>query len=150
MINFDTDTGANVSANRKSPVLLLSIHNAKDRGLIRQYLPDFFIIDVNKNGIGNTEFDLCILDEQSWIKNREVLLNRKKESAPVFLPVMLLSPNQERIRQNASLLEHVDDVVYIPASPELLHSRVEMLLRQREYSLKLEQKNRELEQILSY
>ncbi len=128
------------------PVLLLSVHNVKDRKLIKQFLPDSMAIETSRDGIAGRDFDLCILDYPSFDANKQSLQELKDEAAPIFLPFLLLSPNQKAIRNNATVLEFADDVVYIPASPKLLQSRISLLLKQREYSLKLEEKSRQLEQ----
>ncbi|WP_265788341.1 PAS domain S-box protein [Fodinibius salicampi] len=126
------------------PVLLLSVHNTQDLKLIKQFLPDSMAIETSSNGIANRDFDLCIMDHPSFEANKQSLQELKDTAAPIFLPFLLLSPNKKAIRNNATMLELADDVVYIPASPKLLQSRISLLLKQREYSLKLEEKNREL------
>lgn len=126
------------------PVLLLSVHNTQDRKLIKQFLPDSMAIETSNNGIANWDFDLCILDQLSFEANKQALQELKDEAAPIFLPFLLLSPDKKAIRNNTTVLEVADDVVYIPASPKLLQSRISLLLKQREYSLKLDEKNREL------
>lgn len=126
------------------PVLLLSVHNAQDRKLIKQFLPDSMVIETSRNGVANRDFDLCILDQPSFEANKQALQELKDRATPIFLPFLLLSPDKKAIRNSATVLEFADDVVYIPASPKVLQSRISLLLRQREYSLKLEEKNREL------
>jgi len=143
----------NVLANNDSfllegrkPVVLLWIQNAQDRRLIKKYLSDQWVVNVGDNGIANKDFDLCILDEQSFDDNKEYLQQVKEEAAPIFLPYLLLSPSQQTVRMKPDILDFADDVVYIPASKKLLKTRINMLLRQREYSLELEAKNRQLKE----
>ena len=78
MVNFDMKTGTDVNTGKEKPVLLLSLRNAEDRRLIRQYLAGEFEIAVSENGLDSQNFDLCILDEQTWVANREALRTRKR------------------------------------------------------------------------
>ena len=133
------------SVNEKSVVLLL-VQSAQDQELFKQFLPNHLTIKSDPKYLESKEFDLCIVDEYSVYRNRDVLTEIKEKIAPIFLPVLLLSEDQETIQQNELLLEFADDVVYIPASSKLLKSRIQILLKQRDYSLKLEEKNKQLEQ----
>lgn len=146
MIDTKSNTDSPFLIEDRKPVILLSVRNTNDRRLIEKYLSDHFIVDVSDNGITDNDFDLCIIDEYSFDKNRERLKQRKEKSLPLFLPFLLLSQNQNIVRKNAIVLEFADDVVYIPVSTKLLQSRINLLLKQREYSLKLEEKNRQLAQ----
>jgi len=146
MESLNFTLGAEGSNSLKQPSLLLSVYNENDRQLLKKFLPDFFTIDISENGIADDSFDLCILDHQSFEANKHKLLDLKKQAVPIFLPFLLLSPDQKAVRNSATVLEFADDVVYIPASKKLLQSRIRMLLRQRDYSLQLEEKNRQLEE----
>jgi PAS domain S-box-containing protein len=140
--NLNLDTGSIDSED--DSVLLLSIQNRQEREHIQHYLPDSLNFEIDAGNLANGNFDLCILDEHTFDLNKQVLMEMKEEVAPIFLPVLLLSASQDSVRNSSSVLQFADDVVYIPASSDLLESRIKMLLKQREYSLKLEQKNREL------
>lgn len=126
------------------PVILLLLQNSQDRRLFKQSLPDDFTVVTGEKELKTPKFDLCIVDGNSSQLYREALESFKKQATPAFLPVLLLSQNQDKIRKNPSVLEFVDDVVYIPTSTKLLQSRIDILLRQRKYSLKLEKKNQQL------
>ena len=146
MVTLDHKLGTDKSKHLEKPVLLLSVYNEKDRQLIKKFLPDFRTIGVSENGIADQSFDLCILDHQSFEDNKQKLQALKNQTAPIFLPFLLLSPDQKAARNSTTVLEFADDVVYIPTSKKLLQSRIKMLLKQREYSLKLKEKNQELEE----
>lgn len=148
MINIDQNIDFNSSPqgdDNKEPAVWLSIQNTKDRKLFKKFFPNFRTVESTAKNIKNQEFDLCIVDEQSFQRQKKDLQTFKKQEAPVFLPVMLLSKSQDKARKSSSVSELVDDVVYIPASTKLLQSRINMLLQQRKYSQKLEEKNRQLE-----
>src|SRR6056297_1433613 len=108
------------------PVLMLSVHNPKDRQLIKKFLPDYLTVEVSTNGILHKPFDLCILDHKSFDVNKDSLRQLKDQEAPIFLPFLLLSQDQDRVRQNGNILEFADDVVYIPATTKMLQSRIDM------------------------
>ncbi len=145
MNTFHLNIDSKQKKKAHQPELLLSVQNSKDRRLLQDFLPENMKVKMCDAGIANQNFDLCILDEPSFHKNRKVLQDLKDKAAPLFLPILLLSQSQNKVRSNKAVLEFADDVVYIPVSPEVLESRINMLLKQREYSLKLEEKNRELE-----
>jgi PAS domain S-box-containing protein len=129
----------------RDPVILLLIQNSQDRRLFKHSLPDDFTVVTGEKGLETQKFDLCIVDDKNSRLYREALESFKKQASPAFLPVLLLSQNQDKVQKNPSVLEFADDVVYIPTSSKLLQSRINILLRQRKYSLELEEKNRELE-----
>lgn len=126
-------------------MVLLLVQNAQDQELFKQFLPDYLTIESDPQRVDSEELDLCIVDAYSVYKNQEWLTALKEKVAPIFLPVLLLSEDQEKIQKNGALLDFADDVVYIPTSYKLLKSRIQILLKQREYSLKLEEKNNQLE-----
>lgn len=140
-ININTD----YLGQDQRPELLLSIHNSVDRQLLQGFLSENVDIKIGLNGMTGESFDLCILDEDSFEKNKKILQDLKDQVAPIFLPFLLLSEDQDNIRSSTSILEFADDVVYPPLSKKLLQLRIKMLLKQRDYSLKLEQKNQQLE-----
>lgn len=142
-ITLNIEPASSPESEEEPPVVLLAVKNAEDRRLMKQFLPDYLSIE-SSDSIHQEQFDLCILDEYSFQRNKEALFERKKRSAPIFLPFLLLSQKQQQTSTDPTLLEFVDEVVYIPASTKVLQSRIKMLLQQRDYSLLLEEKNREL------
>jgi len=132
--------------NGRPPTTLLSVRNPANREIIHEYLPDNLLITEGIEEIYDTAFDICIIDDYTLSANLDALRKRKETAAPVFLPVLLLSQNHKATRQNHKVFNFVDDVIYIPTSTNVLHSRIELLLKTRKYSLDLEQKNRKLEQ----
>ena len=146
MDSFANNDNLKAISEQYEPVVLLNIHNSKDCSLIDSYLPDSLNVKVSENGLGSELFDLCILDDKAFHRNKEQIEKLKNDSAPIFCPVLVLSKNKASARGSSSILEYADDVIYVPARKQILQSRIEMLLKQRKYSLQLKQKNEELEE----
>ncbi len=108
---IDYTFSSEASTQSDQPVLLLSIHNAEDRRLIKKFLPDYLTIEISNNGIAGRNFDLCIMDLQSFKQNKTYLQKHKEQASPIFLPFLLLSQNTKTVRTNPSVLELADDVV---------------------------------------
>ncbi|GAA5521220.1 hypothetical protein Asal01_01155 [Fodinibius salicampi] len=124
--------------------ILISVKDPDGIQLIQQCIPDSLNFKIGFNNTADIDFDLCIMDEISFSENEELFHKCKEETAPLFLPFLLLSANRQATRQNETIWEFVDDVVYTPITPQQLKTRIKILLKQRSYSLKLEQKNKEL------
>lgn len=127
-------------------MVLLLLQNPQDRKLFDQFLDNKLTVVSPEKNLETHEFDLCILDEKAIRIHRDFLENLKEQSAPVFLPILLLSQDQEQVQKNPYIFDFTDDVVYVPASTKLLQSRINMLLRQRRYSIQLQKKNRQLQE----
>ncbi len=146
MDSFANNAQLKAISEEYKPVVLLNMRNSKDSSLINSYLPDTLNVKVSDNGLGNQLFDLCILDDQAFRRNKKQIESLKRNAAPTFCPVLVLSKNKASARASSSILEYADDVIYVPARKQILQSRIEMLLKQRKYSLQLKQKNEELEE----
>ncbi|ESS06266.1 MAG: PAS sensor histidine kinase [uncultured archaeon A07HB70] len=105
------------------------------------------------DGIGETTFDVCILDKAALQKYHDTLRTKKKTTAPVLLPYLLLLPESESdvVETDAGQLadnvvtETVDELVTMPIEQAELHWRLTALLRLRDQSLTLHSNNRDLE-----
>lgn len=141
----NTDIFSNTGEQQK-PVVLLSIRNEDDRALIHKQLSDSdkFIIRVS-NTVNGQKFDLCIIDSIIIEHNKKTLIERKKQAAPAFLPVLLLIKNTVAFQKEHTALNLADDVLPMSAPASVLKTRAGLLLQTRMYSLQLEQKNRQLE-----
>ncbi len=103
--------------------------------------------------IGRTEFDVCILDGGAFREHLEALRAKKRATAPVLLPYLLLLGESDTgiIDTDAGQLadnvvtETIDELVTLPIQQAELHWRLVALLRLREQSLTLRQRERELE-----
>ncbi|MFT7695240.1 MAG: PleD family two-component response regulator, partial [Candidatus Latescibacterota bacterium] len=93
----------------------------------------------------NEPFDLIIVDGPSFQQRQSELDQRKKSEDPLFLPLLLLAPSQDKRALTQRLWQYVDDVIVPPIEKVELLARIEMLLRTRQLSLNLEVHSRELQ-----
>jgi len=103
--------------------------------------------------IDETEFDVCIMDNGAFQENLDALRVKKTAAAPVLLPYLLLVPESgaDVIDTDAGKLadsvvtEAIDEIVSLPIQQAELHWRLSALLRLREQSLTLWEREQELE-----
>jgi PAS domain-containing protein len=108
------------------------------------------------DGIGETTFDVCILDEAAFQKHHDELRTKKTATAPVLLPYLLLCPESgaDIIETDAGHLADnvvtgtIDELVTLPIQQAELHWRLAALLRLRDQSLTLHNRKREVERQL--
>ncbi|MDX1639168.1 MAG: hypothetical protein R3281_14475, partial [Balneolaceae bacterium] len=135
------------SENPRDAVVLLAISNKHDRSLLRDYLPATFDIRTSDDqSFIDVEFDICLIDEQHLLENREEVQQLKEDRSPEFIPFLLLSQSSGNRIHEAGLSHLVDDLISIPVPSEVLRSRMDLLLKTRAYSLKLVRQNRQLEE----
>lgn len=129
-----------------NPVILLALQNSSDQELIRNFLSDDFTI-LSPENFSSEKFDLCMVDKTSLQRHKTKLMEWKEKETPTFSPVILLVKNQENLQTHHIGWDFADEIVSIPTSPDILRSRLELLLRQRSYTCQLEkQRIRLLEQ----
>lgn len=147
MQSLEVDFSSEELRAESPPKILIAIRDPKDRKQIQQYLPNTISVDQsNGREIADHSFDLCIMDEHTFNGNQRMLQKIKEEAAPIMLPMLLLAQEKSSARKNTGVLKFADDVIYVPVSQQVLQSRVQMMLKQRDYTLQLEEKNRQLEE----
>jgi len=105
------------------------------------------------DGPVETDFDVCILDRGAFHEHLDALSAKKSAAAPVLLPYLLLLPDgkSDVIGTDAGQLadnvvtESVDEIVTLPIQQAELQWRLSALLRLREQSMALRNRERELE-----
>jgi PAS domain S-box-containing protein len=141
----------------RSRVLPL-ISDAGNRQLLVQWIadhPSYEAVEVAES-IGDTDFDVCIIDQGAFEEHLDALRAKKTAAAPVMLPYLLLLPESgtEIIDTDAGRLadnvvtEAIDEIVALPIQQAELHWRLSALLRLREQSLTLRERQQELERQL--
>jgi PAS domain S-box-containing protein len=103
--------------------------------------------------IVEADFDICVIDEGAFKEHTEALRAKKNAAAPVLVPYLLLLPDSgaEVIDADAGQLadsvvtETVDEIVSLPIQQAELNWRLEALLRLRNQSVTLRERERELE-----
>ncbi|MCL7417496.1 MAG: helix-turn-helix domain-containing protein [Halalkalicoccus sp.] len=96
--------------------------------------------------------DLCIMDRVSLERHASQLAKRKTAAEPVFLPYLLVVSQQHLgeisseiwSQIDAVVQEGVDELITAPVKKTELHGRIENLLRTRELSVDLRDRNDEL------
>ena len=104
-------------------------------------------------GLAATEFDVCILDGEAFHEHLDALRAEKTATAPVLLPYLLLLPegSSTAIDTDAGQLadsvvtQSIDEVVTLPIQQGELQWRLQALLRLRDQSTTLRNRERELE-----
>lgn len=125
-----------LSPEATNPVVLLALQNQSDRELVLNFLPDNFNVQYADN-IGFQKFDLCMVDKTSLHRHKSKLATWKENETPIFSPVILLV--KDNLRTHHIGWDFADEIVSIPTSPDILRSRIDLLLRQRSYTRKLEE-----------
>jgi PAS domain S-box-containing protein len=105
------------------------------------------------DSVENADFDVCIIDKGAFQEHLDALRARKTAASPVLLPYLLLLPDGggDIIDTDAGQLadnvvtQTIDEIVSLPIQQTELHWRLSALLRLREQSLTLRERERELE-----
>ncbi|MDH5021185.1 PAS domain S-box protein [Halobacterium rubrum] len=142
------------SADSRSRVLPL-VSDAGNRQLLVEWLtdhPSYEPVEL-ADGLAATDFDVCILDSGAFQEHLDALSAKKSATEPVLLPYLLLFPDgkSDVIDTDAGQLadnvvtESVDEIVTLPIQQAELQWRLSALLRLREQSTTLRNRERELE-----
>jgi PAS domain S-box-containing protein len=141
-------------SNSQSRVLPL-VSETGNRQLLVEWLaehPAYEIAELAES-IDETDFDVCIMDNGAFQENLDALRVKKAAAAPVLLPYLLLVPESgaDIVDTDAGKLadsvvtEAIDEIVSLPIQQAELHWRLSALLRLREQSLTLWEREQELE-----
>ncbi|MFC6903622.1 bacterio-opsin activator domain-containing protein [Halalkalicoccus tibetensis] len=131
--------------------ILLLIDREENRRLLDEWLSDGHeVVGSIPDDIRSP--DLCIMDQCSLQRHEAALASRKDAVEPVFLPFLLVVSRQQLgeistevwSRVDAVVQEGVDELITAPVKKTELHGRIESLLRTRELSLDLRDRNDEL------
>lgn len=135
--------------------ILLLIGQQKNRHLLSQWLAEQYQVSLPEEDLASQEkslnqsFDLCFVDFRAIRQLRQQMLARREAEAPVFLPFVFLT-NQQNIGISTDHLETlIDDVIHIPIPKVELETRLRVLLRSRSYSLQLQQAKERVDRALS-
>ncbi|SEW34860.1 PAS domain S-box-containing protein [Halobacterium jilantaiense] len=135
--------------------MLPLVADSGNRQLLEEWLdghPTYEVVEL-ADSIHETDFDICIIDRGAFEEHLDALQTKKSAAAPVLLPYLLLVPKseQEIIDTDAGQLadnvvvDTIDEVVTLPMQQAELHWRLSALLRLRENSLTLREREQELE-----
>ncbi|QGX93709.1 PAS domain S-box protein [Haloplanus rallus] len=139
-----------------SPARVLPlIADSANRQLLERWIddhPSYESVDFSGD-IEDADFDVCILDKGAFQEHLDALRAKKTAAAPVLLPYLLLLPESgaDIIESDAGQLadnvvtETIDEIVSLPIQQAELNWRLEALLRLRNQSLTLREREHELE-----
>lgn len=88
--------------------------------------------------------DVVIADGPSFARARDEITHARRSIAPVFLPVVLVTPHQDASLLTDGLWREVDEVLTTPLRPEELLVRLERLVYVRDLSRQGAERAREL------
>ncbi|WP_251330663.1 PAS domain S-box protein [Haloplanus pelagicus] len=139
------------SRNRILPL----IADSGNRQVLEKWIddhPSYESVDFSGD-IEDADFDVCIIDKGAFQEHLDALREKKAAAAPVLLPYLLLLPESgaDIIESDAGQLadnvvtETIDEIVSLPIQQTELNWRLEALLRLRNQSLTLRERERELE-----
>ncbi|ELZ72965.1 PAS-PAC-PAC sensing histidine kinase [Haloferax prahovense DSM 18310] len=136
--------------------ILLALHGARDRELLAELLDAYEVIvwergregedrgagegEDGDEGAGEDplpEFDLCIVDMETYSTVADALAERKADAGDRFVPVLLTVAQDQQVVAARRLDDVPDDVLAVPAPKAVIRSRVESLLQTRRQSLQL-------------
>ena len=126
--------------------IIAFMENKENSHLLKEWLSDKYeLIVADLNEPPNGYFDLGILDGPSLKRLWKPLQERKKAEEPTFLPYLFITPQKNIRLAIGDLWKIIDELVLIPIEKAELQVRLERLLRLRRLSIKLRQRNEDLE-----
>ncbi|ELY59630.1 ATP-binding protein [Natronolimnohabitans innermongolicus] len=145
-------------ANRSgsgSRVLLLIEHDENRRLLAKWLSTHHEVVQEHPEDALDETIDLCLIDQRSLQRHKDLLVERKDALQPLFLPYLLVVTQQNSRQVSADLWKRIDaviddgidDLITSPIQKTELKGRIENLLRTREQSLRLTEQKEELQQL---
>jgi len=142
----DAGAGAPSEPDEKSRILLF-MRSGRDRELLADALRDRYDIetatDVERLESGRP-FDCCVFDVRAFNRVAGTIQSRRELSSPVFVPFVLLVTDESAAPAAGNAWEYVDDVIDLPVRKTALRSRIANLVKRRQTSLRLAERERKL------
>ncbi|GBC96198.1 Phytochrome-like protein cph1 [bacterium HR16] len=128
--------------------LLLMMANKPNLRLLENTLASHYsvsLFDEARYRGGLRTCDLIIVDGMMLERYMDAIVSAKHESLPVFLPVLLVTSRHSAGLATRNLWKSVDEVILTPIERVELQARVEVMLRTRQMSAELYQRNQDME-----
>lgn len=135
---------ANTDAN-----ICLLISNSKNQQLIKRCIDSNHNIFTADQFNDDAEYDLLIADYRAFQEHFYRYKKHRKQKKPEFLPSLVLTKNSDLQDLDKKLWQLIDDVISLPTKPNILSSRIKLLLRTKNYSTELKKGNEEKETLLN-
>lgn len=120
-------------------VILLLLDDDQNRKLLGEWLAaEYDVVRPDGDAVEDS-FDLCIVDETSFLQHEDDLETRTDVASPTFLPYLLVSSDGSPAC-TPDAWQVVDEVVTTPIEKGVLRARIEGLLERRRLSVELERK----------
>lgn len=141
--------------------ILLLVQAGRDRDLLEDWLDSLACYAVETRDPGASlpaagEYDLCLLDSMGLAKSEADIRAHKQEVDPVFLPCLLMIPEQTTETEILSSIDEsedtpslIDDTVSLPVDQPVLNRRIENLLSARRAALRLRNRQYQYEQLVN-
>jgi len=137
--------------------LLLALGDDRDRQLVEEWaagLPQYEVVVADSPADVPEKFDLCLCDEESLGEYVTVLEERQQAADPIFLPCVLFVTGEDTdsveieqaIEEETALA--VQEIIPMPVDQADLGRRVDNLLRAREASLRLAERNQQYRELV--
>ena len=139
----------------ENKTILLLLEHQENRRLLAESLTQIYTVLSPEVEAAMTQFtallqesfDLCILDGRTLARVEGQLQERRKVEQPVFLPVLLIVTRNKPAIANRQLWQSIDEIITTPIEKAELHTRIEILLRIRQFSLDLQIANKKLQEM---
>lgn len=144
MLDYIYITQKKIQTNSK---VLLCLQHPSDRRLLAKSLEREYLVSIVEGDLNlehDNDFDLLIIDLKTFKAHRNEILQKKKESLPIYLPVIVLVDKMHLVQFNPTIWDQIDDIIETPLSIKVLEVRIKNQLNTRNYSIELVLKNREL------
>ena len=136
--------------------ILLLLEHRKNNQLLAELLNSRYQIILPDRDAGGTDesvllqpFDLCIICARSLDRLWEQVQARRAAEQPISLPFLLTTSRDDVKYATRHLWQSIDDLIIQPTEKIELQARVEILLRSRQLSLRLQACESETEQQIS-
>lgn len=126
-------------------VLLLLEHHENRRLLVSLLGSDHQVVESCEDGSLGQPFDLAVLDGPMLGRLWPVVLAARQAAEPAFLPCLLVTRQQHLDTLERNVWQVIDDVIVTPVNKAELQARVQVMLRARQLSIELRQRNDDLQ-----
>lgn len=130
-----------------NPILLLLDHRANRHMLAKVLHPQFPVQEPVGDELPDGPFELVIVDGRALKRLGPQIETLRESVQPVFLPVILVTTREDARLVTGQVWQWIDDMLIAPIERKELFARVHVLLRARNFSVRLAESNAELRKL---